>query len=72
MTKDGWHNLYDYAAYTKDGIVMYCNIWDAFGDCIPAKPFKWDQKAKKWVDVSGKCTLNALYGGLKRDTYAIL
>ena len=69
MSYDGWHKLYEYSVYVENGVVVRAidpSRWET------AYPYHWSKKYRVWTNVSGECTLNTLYAGLKRGTYAIL
>lgn len=65
-----WHEVYKDKVKIENNLIIDAMKRDKFGDYHKAYVYHWN--GRQWVNVTGKCTLNMLYAGLKRDTYTII
>ena len=64
IVKDGWHKVYGYDVYVKDGIVKR-----AISNGVTAYPYRITKYG--WWDIDIHSTLVALRAGLSRGTIII-
>lgn len=63
---DGWHDLDAEgrrSAWVERGRVIRGTMPDHNGQIVPCWPYRWDESAGMWHNVSGRCTLADLEEG---------
>ena len=68
---DGWHKVHQYEVYVENGYVKRAVKKDHNGSRVTAYPYKYNQKQRASVNVSGEVKLETLRKGLKDGPYSI-
>lgn len=65
--KDGWHKLYGYDVYVKDG--KFTRAIDKDGDFV--YPYEWDWKMLCWIGIR-RISLDTFRAGVRRGVMKLV